>query len=283
MYGPDAVVLVETAAIGTAQSVPCVDPAVRLARVELDAVASRVIVTEGHDQIGRRGSALVAAMLTGIAEATRDMSSEYAKIRVQFGRPIGVNQAIKHACADMALRAEAASAQLLFAALSVDEGRSDAAFQVAAARIVATDAAVENATRTIQVHGGMGYTFEHDAHLFLKRARVLDRVLGDSRSQMAALIELFPIFSRLRMLRAWGGIVDVCPDASPIVSKTPVKNLFINCGWGTGGFKATPGSGWVFAHTIATGEPHPLNAAFSLDRFTSGALIDEHGAAAVAH
>ena len=125
-----------------------------------------------------------------IAEATRDMSSEYAKIRVQFGPPIGVNQAIKHACADMALRAEAASAQLLFAALSVDEGRSDAAFQVAAARIVATDAAVENATRTIQVHGGMGYTFEHDAHLFLKRARVLDRVLGDSRSQMAALIDL---------------------------------------------------------------------------------------------
>jgi sarcosine oxidase subunit beta len=101
--------------------------------------------------------------------------------------------------------------------------------------------------------------------------------------QMAAMLELFPIFSRMRMLRTWGGIVDVCPDASPIVSKTPVRNLFINCGWGTGGFKATPGSGWVFAHTIATGEPHPLNAAFSLDRFTSGALIDEHGAAAVAH
>ena len=101
--------------------------------------------------------------------------------------------------------------------------------------------------------------------------------------QMAALIELFPIFSRVRMLRTWGGIVDVCPDASPIVSKTPVKGLFLNCGWGTGGFKATPGSGWVFAHTIATGEPHPLNAAFALERFTSGALIDEHGAAAVAH
>jgi len=101
--------------------------------------------------------------------------------------------------------------------------------------------------------------------------------------QMAALIELFPILSRVRMLRTWGGIVDVCPDASPIISKTPVRNLFINCGWGTGGFKATPGSGWVFAHTIATGEPHPLNAPFALDRFTTGALIDEHGAAAVAH
>ncbi len=101
--------------------------------------------------------------------------------------------------------------------------------------------------------------------------------------QMGALLELFPIFSRLRMLRQWGGIVDVCPDASPIIGKTPVDNLFINCGWGTGGFKATPGSGWVFAHTVATGEPHALNAAFSLDRFASGYLIDEHGAAAVAH
>jgi sarcosine oxidase, subunit beta len=101
--------------------------------------------------------------------------------------------------------------------------------------------------------------------------------------QMGALLELFPIFSRLRMMRQWGGIVDVCPDASPIISKTPVENLFINCGWGTGGFKATPGSGWVFAHTLATGEPHTLNAPFALDRFTSGYLIDEHGAAAVAH
>jgi len=101
--------------------------------------------------------------------------------------------------------------------------------------------------------------------------------------QMAALIELFPIFSRVRMLRTWAGIVDVCPDASPIISKTPVPGLFINCGWGTGGFKATPGSGWAFAHTIATGNPHPLNAPFALERFTTGALIDEHGAAAVAH
>jgi sarcosine oxidase subunit beta len=101
--------------------------------------------------------------------------------------------------------------------------------------------------------------------------------------QMGACLELFPIFSRLRMMRSWGGIVDVCPDASPIIGRTPLDNLYINCGWGTGGFKATPGSGWVFAHTLATGSPHPLNAAFSLDRFTTGALVDEHGAAAVAH
>lgn len=102
-------------------------------------------------------------------------------------------------------------------------------------------------------------------------------------NQMAAALELFPIFAHAHLLRTWGGIVDVSPDASPIIGLTPLANLFINCGWGTGGFKATPGVGWVFAHTIATGAPHPLNAPFTLERFTTGALIDEHGAAAVAH
>ena len=101
--------------------------------------------------------------------------------------------------------------------------------------------------------------------------------------QLAAAIALCPLISRVRMMRQWGGIVDVCPDASPIVGKTPVKGLYINGGWGTGGFKAIPGSGWAFAHTIARDEPHPLNAPFSLDRFVTGALVDEHGAAAVAH
>ena len=101
--------------------------------------------------------------------------------------------------------------------------------------------------------------------------------------QMGALLALFPTFSRLRMLRSWGGTVDICPDASPIIGRTPIDNLWINCGWGTGGFKATPGSGHVFAASIAREEPHPLAAPFSLDRFTTGRLIDEHGAAAVAH
>ena len=101
--------------------------------------------------------------------------------------------------------------------------------------------------------------------------------------QMAAAVELFPIFANAKLLRTWGGIVDVCPDASPIVSTTPIDGLFINCGWGTGGFKATPGSGWAFAELVATGEPGELAKPFALDRFTTGALIDEHGAAAVAH
>ena len=98
-----------------------------------------------------------------------------------------------------------------------------------------------------------------------------------------AICDLFPMFRRLRMLRNWGGIVDVTPDRSPIIGKTPVPGLFVNCGWGTGGFKATPGSGHVFAATIALGEPHPIAAPFTLERFTTGDLIDEAAAAAVAH
>ena len=102
-------------------------------------------------------------------------------------------------------------------------------------------------------------------------------------AQLAAALELFPIFSRAHVVRTWAGIVDTTPDASPIVGATPIAGLWVNCGWGTGGFKATPGAGWTYAHTIATGAPHELNAPFSLERFRTGALIDEHGAAAVAH
>ncbi len=100
---------------------------------------------------------------------------------------------------------------------------------------------------------------------------------------MQAILELFPVVSRVHMNRQWGGIVDTTPDACPIISKTPVENLFFNCGWGTGGFKATPGSGHVFADMLATGEPNELSRAFDYWRFQTGALIDEHGAAGVAH
>ena len=100
---------------------------------------------------------------------------------------------------------------------------------------------------------------------------------------LQAVCELFPAFSRVRMNRQWGGIVDICPDACPIIGKTPIRGLYFNCGWGTGGFKATPGSGYVFADTVAHDRPHPLAEPFALERFHSGALIDEHGAAGVAH
>ncbi|MGU9958131.1 MAG: sarcosine oxidase subunit beta family protein [Arenicellales bacterium WSBS_2016_MAG_OTU3] len=91
-------------------------------------------------------------------------------------------------------------------------------------------------------------------------------------------VAMMPSISRVRMLRSWGGIMDMSMDGSPIIGKSPVPGLFINCGWCYGGFKATPASGWCFAHTLATGQPHELNAAFTLDRFEQGYLIDERGA-----
>ena len=100
---------------------------------------------------------------------------------------------------------------------------------------------------------------------------------------LAAINEIFPIFSRMRMLRSWGGTVDVTPDRSPILGKTPVPGLYVNCGWGTGGFKATPGAADLLAYTMAHDAPHAINAPYNLNRFRTGRLIDEAAAAAVAH
>jgi sarcosine oxidase subunit beta len=98
-----------------------------------------------------------------------------------------------------------------------------------------------------------------------------------------ALVETFPIISRLKMLRWWGGIVDMTGDRSPIMSKTPVEGIFVNCGWGTGGFKAIPGSGWAMAELMAKGAFAAAADAFGLDRFREGRFIDESVAAGVAH
>jgi sarcosine oxidase subunit beta len=99
----------------------------------------------------------------------------------------------------------------------------------------------------------------------------------------AGVVELFPAFSRLRFLRQWAGIVDVVHDSTPIIGGTDVAGFYVNCGWGTGGFKAIPAGGWCLAHVMATGESHPLARAFGLERFTSGALIDEAAASGIAH
>ncbi|MDH3316235.1 MAG: FAD-dependent oxidoreductase, partial [Gammaproteobacteria bacterium] len=95
-----------------------------------------------------------------------------------------------------------------------------------------------------------------------------------------AAVSLFPFLSRTRLMRTWGGIMDMTMDGSPIIGKLPVEGLYMDGGWCYGGFKATPGSGWVFAYTLAKDEPHELNAAFNLDRFHSGWLLDEKGAGA---
>jgi sarcosine oxidase subunit beta len=94
---------------------------------------------------------------------------------------------------------------------------------------------------------------------------------------VAGLLAMFPSFRRLRLMRHWGGVMDMTMDGSPIIGKTPIDNLYLNGGWCYGGFKATPGAGWVFAHTLATGRPHPLNEPFALDRFAEGRAIDDKG------
>ena len=176
---------------GTAGS--CLDASTHLTTAALDATEADVSVEEGPSHsVYLLGCLLATAMSVGIAEAARDMGVAYAKERVQFGRPIGTNQAIKHACADMAVRAEAARSLLLFAALAVRDGRTDAPFQVASAKRVATQAAIENSRANVQIHGGMGFTWECDAHLYLSRAHLLDELFGDVRVQQRAILATAP-------------------------------------------------------------------------------------------
>jgi len=104
-----------------------------------------------------------------------------------------------------------------------------------------------------------------------------------TQSTIAGTLDLFPSFSRLPLLRQWAGIVDVVHDSSPIIGSTPIGGLYINCGWGTGGFKAIPVGGWTFAHVLATGKSHELSEPFQLDRFVTGRLIDEAAASGIAH
>ena len=196
--GADHVLLVQRhrsslfalADLGAVTQIPCIDAAVALGRVQATRVAPVVSVTSAIDDVEGRGHVLAAAALTGIAEATRDIGAEHAKVRVQFGKPIGVNQAVKHPCAAMAVQSELAWAQTLMAALAIDEGRVDAELQALTAMLVAARAAEHNAAATVQVLGGMGFTFEHDANLYVKRAYVLGRLFGEERDALARLLEL---------------------------------------------------------------------------------------------
>jgi alkylation response protein AidB-like acyl-CoA dehydrogenase len=182
--------LVARVDLGDLVSLECIDPTARLARATTAGAAPVVAVAADVDPVGIRGTALVAAQLTGIAEATAVLSAGHAKNRMQFGGPIGVNQAVKHPCADMAVRAELAWAQTTVAALAIDEGRADAELQCLSALVVAADAAERNAAATVQVFGGMGFTFEHDAHLYVKRAFLLSQLLGPVRPALARLVLL---------------------------------------------------------------------------------------------
>jgi alkylation response protein AidB-like acyl-CoA dehydrogenase len=186
----DGAALVHTDALSHITPLKAVDPAVRLAEAVAEDAPFVHYVPAEREPLFTRAAVLVSALLCGITEAVRDASVSHAKTREQFGRPIGVNQAIKHRCADMALRAESVVAQTSFAATAVEASRVDAEFQARSALIVAAEAAVWGAAANVQVHGGIGYTFEHDAHLYVKRAEVWSRVLGARGEHLDRLLRL---------------------------------------------------------------------------------------------
>jgi alkylation response protein AidB-like acyl-CoA dehydrogenase len=162
------------------------DPTRRLGALEARGVKAHVLDADAA-ALRRAATVLVAAEAVGVAERTLEMSVEFAKVREQFGKPIGTFQAIKHRCADMATRTEVARAVVTYAAVAVQDGEPDADFHVHSAKALAADAAIQNATDNVQNHGGMGYTWESDAHLYLKRARVLEHVCGSRMAHLDAI------------------------------------------------------------------------------------------------
>lgn len=180
--------LVRTADLDEVVPVDCIDPGSRLATAVANGVRVVHWVPAAVAPVRLHGLLLVAAFQVGIAQATMELAVEYAKTRIQFGRPIGVNQAVKHRCADMAVCCDAARQQTLYAAVSLADGGPDAQFQVLAAKTVAGAAALDNASAAIQVLGGIGFTWEHDVHLYLKRNHVLEQIFGPPRLRLAELL-----------------------------------------------------------------------------------------------
>ncbi|WP_298690557.1 acyl-CoA dehydrogenase family protein [uncultured Sphingomonas sp.] len=165
---------------------PALDPATSM-RLTDGVLVEPVVKTNGPD-VWRFGVLGTAAMLVGIAEAALDLIVEYAKVRETFGRKIGAYQAVRHPCADMALRVEAARCQLWYAAAALKEGRDDVDTHLDAAKHLANQAALANADSNIQLHGGIGVTDEHHAHLMLKHAMLLGKLFGGKRAVLARLL-----------------------------------------------------------------------------------------------
>jgi alkylation response protein AidB-like acyl-CoA dehydrogenase len=183
----EGLALVERDHLVEIEQVDSLDESVVLHRARADATKTVAInsIDRGPHQ---RGTLLLASALVGMAEASRDLAVEHAQIREQFGKPIGAFQAVAHHCADMHVRARAARAQTSFAAMALENQRSDAAFHVSAAAIVAADAAVRNATIAIRVLGGMGFTAECGLHLYLKRSHLYERMGGRTRTHQTDIL-----------------------------------------------------------------------------------------------
>jgi alkylation response protein AidB-like acyl-CoA dehydrogenase len=180
--------LVDIDSFGEPSRVDAADPGIRMSSATVESAEPLHWLPVEDDWIWGRATVLAAAYLTGLAAAAAALATEHARTREQFGKPIGVNQAIKHACVDMEIAASAAQAQTLFAAIALAGGRADALLQVLSAATVAGSAAVDNAAAGVQVFGGMGYTFENDMHLYLKRAHVFRHLFGEPTDVLAELL-----------------------------------------------------------------------------------------------
>ncbi|MGD1257027.1 acyl-CoA dehydrogenase family protein [Mycobacterium seoulense] len=180
--------LVEFDRMGPLTAVESADPGTRIASVTVESADPQLWLPAEDEWIWARALVLSAAYLTGLASAAAAAAIEHARTREQFGKPIGVHQAIKHVCVDMEIAAEAAQAQTFFAGIALADGRSDSLLQVLSAVTVAGSAAVDNAAAGIQVFGGMGYTFENDMHLYLKRAHVFRHLFGEPAELLAELL-----------------------------------------------------------------------------------------------
>jgi alkylation response protein AidB-like acyl-CoA dehydrogenase len=174
---------------------PSMDPTRRLARISFTGVDAETL-GGGAARLRLEATVLAAAEAVGVAERALEMSVEYGKVRQQFGRPIGSFQAIKHRCADMAVRAEAARSLVTWAAVAARDGEADAEVQARGAKVLALGAALANTTDNVQNHGGMGYTWEGDAHLYLKRARLLEHTFGTRLAHLDALAAPWRIAAR---------------------------------------------------------------------------------------
>jgi alkylation response protein AidB-like acyl-CoA dehydrogenase len=183
VWNTTEITLIPTANWSGRTAANCIDSTISLERAHLSTTE-----TTPNPGFARHASLLVSAYLVGLAEAACDESVEFAKVRHQFGQPIGAFQAVKHRCADMVTRASAAWNLTVFAAVMHSDNTPDAAFQAIAARIISADAAFKNAATNIQNHGATGYTGENLAHLYLKRAHIVDRMGGDTAAQKAWLL-----------------------------------------------------------------------------------------------
>lgn len=177
---------------GNLAAVTPFDDSTGLERGRLNDAAPLIWVAAEEQKFSELATLLTAAQLAGVAAAARDLAVDYAKIREQFGQPIGAFQAIKHRCADMAVAAEAAHAQICFAGLMLSHEAPDTPFQVAVAAVLSAKAALQNARSGIQIHGGIGFTADCNAHWYLKRAHLLEQLAGTAGVHRHALLNVEP-------------------------------------------------------------------------------------------